>query len=270
MSTSTTPTPTSPNDGSGTVSAPDGPATGGVPGRACAVGELLRTIAALREHCPWMGALTHGSLVEYLLEEAFEVAETIETGAGEAELRAELGDVLLQVVLHARLAEERGAFDFDDVARGLAAKMIRRNPHVFRPDGSLQDSFPATVDEIVRKWDAVKLAEKPDRGGPFEGIPRDLPALARAQKTLDRAERAGLAPPVPEPDAGPPVEAPASPGRASHAPASGLPATEEELGDLLFSVVAAARASGFDAERALRGAVRRYQGSRENPQLPPA
>ena len=75
-------------------------------------------IAALREHCPWMGALTHGSLVEYLLEEAYEVAETIETGADEAELQGELGDVLLQVVLHARLAEERGTFTFDDVARG--------------------------------------------------------------------------------------------------------------------------------------------------------
>ena len=100
-----------------------------------------------------MGALTHESLVEYLLEEAFEVAETIETGADEAELRGELGDVLLQVVLHARLAEERGSFAFDDVARGLSAKMVRRNPHVFRPDGSLQDTFPATVEEIVRKWD---------------------------------------------------------------------------------------------------------------------
>ncbi|HEY9357205.1 MAG TPA: MazG nucleotide pyrophosphohydrolase domain-containing protein, partial [Arthrobacter sp.] len=98
-----------------------------------------------------MGALTHESLVEYLLEEAFEVAETIETGADDAELQGELGDVLLQVVLHARLAEERGSFAFDDVARGLSAKMVRRNPHVFRPDGSLQESFPATVEEIVQK-----------------------------------------------------------------------------------------------------------------------
>ena len=107
-----------------------------------------------------MGALTHESLVEYLLEEAYEVAETIETAGGDAELKAELGDVLLQVVLHARLAEERGAFDLDDVARGLTAKMVRRNPHVFRPDGSLQESFPATVEEIVRTWDAVKRSEQ--------------------------------------------------------------------------------------------------------------
>lgn len=189
-----------------------------------------------------MGALTHASLVEYLLEEAFEVAETIEAGVPaekdfDVELQGELGDVLLQVVLHARLAEERGAFTFDDVARGLGAKMVRRNPHVFRPDGSLQDSFPATVEEIVQKWDAVKRAERPERQDPFEGIPLALPALARAQKSIDRAARAG-------------VELPAQ------AP---IPETEEELGELLLAVVRAAQANGFDAERALRGAVRNYQ-----------
>jgi uncharacterized protein YabN with tetrapyrrole methylase and pyrophosphatase domain len=211
------------------------------------VGELLYTIASLREHCPWMGALTHASLVEYLLEEAYEVAETIEAGApgtgngiDDAELLGELGDVLLQVVLHARLAEERGAFTFDDVARGLSAKMVRRNPHVFRPDGSLQDSFPATVDEIVQKWDAVKRAERPERRDPFEGIPQKLPALARAQKSIDRAARAGFHQPEP------PVEA------ASFT-------SEDELGELLLAVVHSAHAGGFDAERALRGAVGRYQ-----------
>ncbi|MFF2318924.1 MazG nucleotide pyrophosphohydrolase domain-containing protein [Arthrobacter sp. NPDC058097] len=189
-----------------------------------------------------MGALTHESLVEYLLEEAYEVAETIETGADEAELKGELGDVLLQVVLHSRLAEERGVFGFGDVARGLTGKMIRRNPHVFRPDGSLQDSFPATVEEIVLKWDAVKKAESPERSTPFQGIPVALPALAQAQKTLDRAERAGLPP-------GEPVET----GLAEKMK------TEAELGELLLAVVRSARNRGFDAERALRGAVRRYQ-----------
>ncbi len=187
-----------------------------------------------------MGALTHASLVEYLLEEAYEVAETIEAGHPDAELRGELGDVLLQVVLHARLAEERGAFTFDDVARGLSAKMIRRNPHVFRPDGSLQDSFPATVEEIVQKWDAVKRAERPERRDPFEGIPMALPALARTQKSIDRAARAGL-PQVP-----PSVEVPGF-------------ASEDELGELLLAVVQSAHAGGLDAERALRGAVRNYQ-----------
>ena len=217
---------------------------------------LVALIAALREHCPWMGALTHESLVEYLLEEAYEVAETIETGAGDAELQSELGDVLLQVVLHARLAEERGAFDLDDVARVLKAKMIRRNPHVFRPDGSLQDSFPATVEEIVLKWDAVKKAEMPERGHVFDGVPAALPALARAQKLLDRAERAGMAAAAGQTAGQTVVDLPAA-GQT----AVDLPAAEEELGDLLFGIVAAARAGGLDAERALRGALRRFQDS---------
>ncbi|XAS65752.1 MazG nucleotide pyrophosphohydrolase domain-containing protein [Micrococcaceae bacterium Sec5.8] len=196
-----------------------------------------------------MAALTHESLVEYLLEEAFEVAETIETGASDDELQAELGDVLLQVVLHARLAQERGAFDLDDVARGLSAKMIRRNPHVFRPDGSLQETFPATVEEIVRTWDAVKRSEQvlhssgagPGAKGPLDGVPAALPALARAQKLQDRAGRAGF------PAATVPVE---------------IPASEEDLGDLLFAIAAAARDQGLDAERALRGANRRFQAGR--------
>ncbi|WP_371875967.1 MazG nucleotide pyrophosphohydrolase domain-containing protein [Pseudarthrobacter sp. SSS035] len=207
------------------------------------IDRLVVVVAQLREHCPWMGALTHASLVEYLLEEAFEVAETIETGADDAELRGELGDVLLQVVLHARLAEERGTFTFDDVARGLSAKMVRRNPHVFLPDGTLQDAFPASVAEIVRKWDAVKTAERPERTGPFEGVPDALPALAKAQKFLDRAERAGAVLPVGELGETPDAQ------------------TEEELGDLLLAVVGSARASGFDAERALRGAIRRQFAS---------
>ncbi len=183
-----------------------------------------------------MGALTHASLVEYLIEEAHETAETIESGAADGELRDELGDVLLQVVLHSRLAEERGAFALPDVVRGLTAKMVRRNPHVFRPDGTLQDSFPATMEEIELRWDAVKKAENPGRVSAVEGIPESLPALARAQKVLDRAERAGIAPDIPE------------------VPTAG---TEDELGDYLLAVVRSARAKGLDAERALRGAIRR-------------
>lgn len=219
------------------------------------VGALVGVIAELRAHCPWMAALTHESLVEYLLEEAYEVAETIETAGGDAELKGELGDVLLQVVLHARLAQERGAFDLGDVARGLSAKMIRRNPHVFRPDGSPQEAFPATVEEIVQKWDAVKRSEQvlhsglPDSGvpGPLGGVPAALPALARAQKLLDRAERAGLPAPV-EP--------------------VGIPSSEEDLGDMLFALAAAARARGLDAERALRGANRRFQDGQAPPPSP--
>lgn len=231
---------------------------------AGALGALVCEIAELRAHCPWMGALTHESLVEYLLEEAYEVAETIETAGGDAELKAELGDVLLQVVLHARLAQERGAFDLDDVARGLSAKMIRRNPHVFRPDGSLQESFPATVEEIIQTWDAVKRSEQvlhsgaagsgaepsgadPSRLGSLGGVPAALPALARTQKLLDRAERAGL-PAVTEP-----VD---------------IPSTEEGLGELLFAIAAAARERGLDAERAVRAANRRFQEGPPTPSSP--
>lgn len=206
-----------------------------------------------------MGALTHESLVEYLLEEAFEVAETIETGADEAELQGELGDVLLQVVLHARLAQERDVFDFDDVVRGITGKMIRRNPHVFRPDGTLQDTFPATVAEIVQKWDSVKRAEKPAGTGVFEGIPIALPALARAQKSLDRAERAGLNTPAVPPTKLPELVPEFMP-TAGHTGYS-----EKELGELLFGLVAGARAHGLDAERALRGAVREFQERHGSP-----
>lgn len=213
------------------------------------VDRLVTVIARLREHCPWMAELTHASLVEYLLEEAYELAETIEAGADDAELRGELGDVLLQVVLHARLAEERGSFTFDDVAGGLSAKMVRRNPHIFRPDGTLQDSFPATVDEIVRKWDAVKSSERPERQSPFDGIPDALPALAKAQKFLDRADRAGFQ----RSQVVQPVETLPVVERAETQPFE----TEEELGDMLLAVVRSARARGFDAERALRGAIRR-------------
>ncbi len=227
-----------------------------------AVGALLDVIAQLRLHCPWMGALTHDSLVEYLLEEAFETAETIEGGHGDAELRAELGDVLLQVVLHARLAEERGAFDFVDVARGLREKMIRRNPHVFRPDGTLQDTFPATVEEIVQTWDAVKRAEKSGLGHAFDGVPAALPALALTQKLLDRAERAGL-------PARPAAVVPEPRGTRTGTEPAPDPHTEEELGEALFAMVAAARARGLDAERALRAANRRFQAAAAGGTAPP-
>ncbi|WP_394525237.1 MazG nucleotide pyrophosphohydrolase domain-containing protein [Paenarthrobacter nicotinovorans] len=213
--------------------------------------ELIGTIAALREHCPWMGALTHESLVEYLIEEAYEVVDSIEAGAVDDELRGELGDVLLQVVLHARLAEERGSFDFEAVAADINAKMIRRNRHVFKPDGSLQESFPASVEEIILKWDAAKRAEKPERDDPFEGIPPHLPALAAAQKSLDRAVRAGMD-----------VDAQGAPDGVV---VPVIPATEEALGELLLAVVAGAREQGLDAERALRAAVRSFQNSQARP-----
>ncbi|HEY8294379.1 MAG TPA: MazG nucleotide pyrophosphohydrolase domain-containing protein [Micrococcaceae bacterium] len=204
------------------------------------VDRLVEVIALLREHCPWMAALTHESLAEYLVEESYELLEALETG-NSGEIQGELGDVLLQVVLHARLAEEEGGFNFAGVARSISDKMVRRNPHVFRSDGSLQQSFPATVDQIEATWHQVKKQEQP-AGHAFTGIPAALPALALAQKSLDRASRAGLALDTVGP-----------------AGLTGAPRTEEDLGELLLAVVRSARENGLDAERALRAAVRRFQ-----------
>ncbi|WP_422935926.1 MazG nucleotide pyrophosphohydrolase domain-containing protein [Sinomonas sp. P47F7] len=224
-----------------------------------AVDRLVEVVHLLREHCLWTAALTHASLVEYLVEEAYELVEAIEDGKPEGELQGELADVLLQVVLHSEIASERGAFGLDAVAEALTAKMIRRNRHVFTADGGLQPSFPATVEEIIASWDAAKREEKAALAaaaeqdavfaGGVEGLPRHLPALALADKALGRAERRRAL------DAG----EPAAPGEGlESAPAAVWEfAGEDELGELLLDVVRAARGRGLDAERALRGAVRR-------------
>jgi XTP/dITP diphosphohydrolase len=182
---------------------------------------------------PWKRAQTHATLAKYLLEECYEAYDAIEAGDLTA-LREELGDVLLQVVLHARLAEERPEgerWDIDDVAGGLVEKMIRRNPHVFagrRVSG---------VDEIVDNWEEIKRAEK-RRASAMDGIALAQPALALAAKILERAERAGVKVPLPK-----------SPDR---------PETGEALGAALLVLVARARANGLDAEAALRRAALAY------------
>jgi XTP/dITP diphosphohydrolase len=225
-----------------------------------AVDRLVEVVAALREHCLWTAALTHEGLVEYLVEESYELLETIEEHRPDGELRGELADVLLQVVLHARIASERGAFDLEGIARTLTEKMIRRNTHVFAPDGTLRESFPDSIEEIVRSWDAAKRAERPERTDPFAGLPRHLPALVFADKALGRGERwlalenGGDAP---QPAGGPePGGSPADTGSAGRDGAAF--ATEEELGEHLLGIVRAARAAGLDAERALRAAVVRH------------
>ncbi|NMR28327.1 MazG nucleotide pyrophosphohydrolase domain-containing protein [Crystallibacter degradans] len=225
-----------------------------------AVGRLVQVVALLREHCLWTAALTHESLVEYLIEESHELAEVIEAGPGTAtgELKGELADVLFQVLLHARIQEEAGNFDFEDVAEYLSAKLVRRNRHVFKPDGSLQESFPESIEEIVASYDAVKQDERPERDSPFDGIPPTLPALTLAAKSIDRARRAGF--PMDQ-QLGSSEAGSQSP--TSHdeplAPQSQAPTSETELGNLLLAVVSQASAAGLDAEQALRGAVRRFQ-----------
>ncbi|MGP5730457.1 MazG nucleotide pyrophosphohydrolase domain-containing protein [Arthrobacter rhombi] len=216
---------------------------GGSLGSAGEPQRLLGIIADLRRHCRWTAELTHASLVEYLVEESYELLEAIETGQDDDELRGELADVLLQLVLHAEIAAERGAFDFSDIAAHLSEKMIRRNTHVFHPDGSLRGSYPESIQEIIGSWDAAKRAEDPSRTDPFSSLPRHLPALALADKTIGRARRWAGATPAPD---------------TAKAPESVVVDTEDELGDLLLGIVADAHERGLDAERSLRTAVARY------------
>ncbi|GAA2391136.1 MazG family protein [Dactylosporangium salmoneum] len=175
---------------------------------------------------PWKRAQTHATLAHFLLEEAYELYDAIRDDDAEA-VREELGDVLLQVVLHARLAEETSGFSVDDVAGDLVAKLIRRNPHVFA------DAEVGGIEEIIANWEQIKKAEKA-RGSAVDGVALSQPALALAAKLLqrvERVERAGLEVPNPGP---------------------------ETLGGELFALVARGRAEGLDAEDALRTAALDY------------
>jgi len=215
-------------------------------GAGAAIEQLVDVVAALREHCLWTAALTHESLIAYLIEESYELADVVEAPAplDAGELKGELGDILYQVLLHARLQEESGGFALADVAEQLRTKLIRRNSHVFRSDGTLQPRFPETIAEIERNYAAVKAAERASSGGEssvFDSLPASMPALALAAKTLERAGEPGQ-----------------GLAKRDH------PQTEDELGELLLDVVRAARDQGLDAERALRAAVRRLQASTGN------
>ncbi|MPZ25984.1 MAG: nucleoside triphosphate pyrophosphohydrolase [Micromonosporaceae bacterium] len=195
---------------------------------------------------PWKRAQTHASLARYLLEEAYEAYDAIVAG-DLTELREEIGDVLLQVLLHARLAEELPEpqrWTIDDVAADFVAKMIRRNPHVFA------GVEVAGMDEILENWERIKRAEKP-RDSVLDGVARAQPALALADAILSRLERAGLGAPAPA------------------APTSVDAADPEALGTALLGIVAAARAAGVDAEAALRRAVLAYAERAAAPQPTP-
>ncbi len=195
----------------------------------------------LRRECPWKREQTHRSLARYLQEEVHETLEAIDTGDTD-HLREELGDLLLQVYFHAVIAEEAGEFTLDDVARGIADKMHRRNPHVFgaaSPTGL--SSAQLTPAEVNAQWQEIKRAERLERledrlPSPYDGIADGLPALLLATKILER-----LGTPVAEPPVEPvePVE------------------TAAWIGDRLLSVVADAVEAGVDPEQALRDAVRR-------------
>ncbi len=219
---------------------------------------LVAIMARLRGPggCPWDAEQTHGSLVRYLIEETAELVEAIEAGDPVA-MREELGDVLYQVLFHADLAAATPGegFGIEDVARDTAAKMVGRHPHVFG------DVEAVDVDAVVEVWEERKRVEKADRTSVLDGVPMGMPSLLLAEKLLGRASRVGLAarPTTPAPSPAPaPAPAPAPTPTPTPAPTPApAPADEEALGDALLDAVVAASAAGLDAERALRGALRR-------------
>jgi XTP/dITP diphosphohydrolase len=193
--------------------------------------KLIGTLERLRAPggCAWDREQTHESLVQYLVEETYELIEAIEAGEPQ-DMVEELGDVLYQVLFHSDIAAEAGRFTLEDVAANMTAKMIGRHPHVFA------DTTAETADDVVAVWDEVKKTEKPHRTSVLDGIPQAMPALALADKLLGRAHKVGL------------LDA-TTPGA--------IKVTEEdELGPLLLAIVASAKANGLDSERALRTALR--------------
>ncbi|CAN5192676.1 hypothetical protein BH09ACT5_BH09ACT5_15880 [soil metagenome] len=197
--------------------------------------ELIAVLERLRAPggCAWDREQTHESLVQYLVEETYELVDAIESGDRD-ELIEELGDVLYQVVFHADIAAEAGQFTLEDVAEHMTQKMIGRHPHVFG------DAVADTADAVMESWDRLKTIEKPHRTSVLDGIPQGMPALALADKLLGRAHRVGL------------IDA-TLPGAVNVT-------DEDELGPLLLAIVASAKANGLDSERALRTALRSLQG----------
>ena len=212
---------------------------------------LLDIMAALRDPkagCPWDREQSFASIAPYTIEEAYEVADAIDRGDLSG-LADELGDLLFQVVYHARLAEEQQAFDFADVARAIADKMVRRHPHVFR-EAAPRDAAAQTV-----AWEDAKSAERAEHGT-LAGVPANLPALTRAQKLTARAARVNFD----WPDVVAVLD-------KLHEEAAELRAElelgqrarlEDEMGDLLFVCANLARKLGLDAEACLRAANRKF------------
>ncbi|MGC9450836.1 MAG: nucleoside triphosphate pyrophosphohydrolase [Oceanipulchritudo sp.] len=201
-----------------------------------AMDDLRETMARLRgpDGCPWDREQTHQTLCEPLIDETAELLDTIDREDME-HMCEELGDVLLQVVFHAQMAEESGHFTFDDVARGINEKLVRRHPHVFG-DLNLEDS-----EAVLHQWEQIKAKEKkngPESTGLFKRLPPSLPALMFAAKVDKQIRKKNL-------------EHPRLPDAVSlESMADGL--EEEEAGELLYQIVAACRHAGIDAETALR------------------
>jgi tetrapyrrole methylase family protein/MazG family protein len=211
--------------------------------------ELRAVIARLRapDGCPWDREQTHASLRPYVIEEAYEVLAVLDAGDTQG-LPEELGDLLLQIVLHTQLAEEAGEFEMADVLEGLAQKLVRRHPHVFG-DVKLE-----TAGQVNQQWDELKRRERGDDGSALANVPAAMPALAYAQTLLRRAETAGFAWPNRED-----VLAKLDEELRELADAASPEQAKAELGDLLLNVANYARYLGIDAEEALREAGHKFR-----------
>jgi XTP/dITP diphosphohydrolase len=225
---------------------------GGLQRPGDAVRRLVQVMDRLRSPggCPWDAEQTHESLVPFVLEEAHELAEAIEAG-DRAGMREELGDVLLQAVFHARLAEEHETdpFDLDDVAEAITAKLVRRHPHVFaRAEPADLEDGPDSAGDVHARWEQIKKAEK-KRTSVLDGIALGQGALARGEKILSRARRGGLALDV------------ADVARRHRAAAGPERAASGETGARLLEILAEADASGVDAEASLRAALRTLEAA---------
>jgi XTP/dITP diphosphohydrolase/tetrapyrrole methylase family protein/MazG family protein len=202
-----------------------------------AIDDLRGTMVRLRAECPWDREQTHQSLARCLIDECSELLETIDQ-LDLPHMREELGDVLIQVIFHALLAEEAGQFNLDDVARDINTKLIRRHPHVFGKNSL------ATSDQVIAQWDQIKAAEKAQAGRPaesavvFKDLPPRLPALMLAEAVWRQIEKKRL-----------PADGAVD---VAQVQALGRQLTDESLGRMLFEIAAAARARGLDAEGALR------------------
>ncbi len=219
-----------------------------------AIERLLSIMERLRgpDGCPWDREQTLRTLRPYVLEETYEVLEAIDSGDS-TEHCEELGDLLLQIVFQAQLAKEEGKFEFADVAEAISNKLVSRHPHVFGTT-DVKDA-----DAVLRQWAALKREEKKAKGGGhsvLEGVPREMPALARADRLTEKASRVGFDWPDPGGARDKVAEELAELDRAI---AAGDPAQlEHELGDVLFAIANLARKLGVPPEEALRGAVARF------------
>ncbi len=215
------------------------------------ISRLIELMARLRTPvtgCPWDLQQTFETIAPYTIEEACEVADAIARGDLDSGLTDELGDLLLQVVFHARMAEEQGRFDFGDVVLAITEKLIRRHPHVF---GDTRNLEPEQVKELWAKIKEQERAAKPKQpDSALDGVPIALPGLARAQKLQDKAARVGFD----WPDVKPVIDKIIEEAREAEEVLGDREKAAEEIGDLLFAVTNLARHAGVDAEAALRAA----------------